>query len=186
MKKTRFMAAALILAALVSAAACGGGGTSSVPSEEAAIKAYQAAASAYEYAQIMPLPVDASSAPVVVNGADYYKVTDPAFKTLEDFEKLLEASFSDQIIADLLEGDVRVYIDNEGELYALNGGRGTDPSIGKETYTYEKISDTKIILKVSAENLAEDLVTVTDSTVYEFSYELQDGKWVFTTFPYFR
>ena len=119
----------------------------------------------------------------------YHRVTPDTIKTYTDLENYLHSLFTEEIVAELLDhgGDHQRYRDIDGVLHASVADRGTDIFKGEETIAVTQESDVKFTCTVSVELLSEegDFV-VTGYEVHEYSYELIDGRWVFTNFYLFR
>ena len=185
MKKVcKYSLSILLILAVFSFAACGT--EAKVPTEEETITAYKAASEAYEFALITPFPIDETAEAAEIGNYTYYPVIHDTIKTFADYENYLKEHFSSVLVTGYTREVILTYRDHNGSLYALPAGRGQDQTLGNENYTYQKESDKKIILKVEVDTLADDRTTVTGSKMFDFTYELVDGKWVFTAFPYFR
>jgi len=156
---------------------------SEIPDRTALELLYQNAITSYEMFESVPLAYSETNS-VSSGGTQYYQVTDNNFKTYEAFENHIKSIFAPDISKKLF--DTGMYVNIDGRLYTTKTAKEKNNKKGSETYSYMKMSDTKVILKVKAENLKDDLKTVSDYTTYDFVYEKTDGTWSFAEFPYFR
>jgi|GEM_PF-5628534 len=159
----------------------------SPPETEEMIQIYKEAKAVYEYMMVSHFPLRTSESSVIIEGMDYYRVEFDDIETMTDLKKYLKKYFSDLIIDEMLNQDIKRYREIDGALYGLNGDRGLNPVMGEEQFAYNESSDTKVRLEVMVEILGEDdSETAISYESYFFVYEKLEGKWVFTDFPYFR
>lgn len=113
-----------------------------------------------------------------------FRVHHPTISTQDDLRNHLLGLFSREFAERMLPVP-GPFFDRDGVLYGVSMDRGTDPGRGNETHEIIRVSDTKIIYRLTVEVLA-DLMTVTDYAVYDMIYEYIDGRWVFTQFELVR
>ena len=150
-----------------------------VPTDEEVKLAYQKAVEAYSWFDLTTMSFDVNSR-IEYNGDIYMKVNHDSIKSKSDLEAYLRTLFSDKIVDSLLE--TNRYIDIDGALYAMPADRGANIFAGEEHHKIIRESDKKIIYEVTVDILDENFEKVVDQEVYSFSYELIEGKWVFTNF----
>jgi hypothetical protein len=152
-----------------------------IPSEDEVVAQYEKATEAASWFRINSLQFDSNDAKEY-NGNTYYRVTQ--YGTLTELTQYLHSLFSDDLVSSFLKSND--YVEIDGALYTLGGARGTDITKGKESYAVSQVSDTKLMLTVTVEVYGDDLSTVETTETHEFSYELDNGEWVFTSFPAIR
>ncbi|MCL2033557.1 MAG: hypothetical protein FWG94_02370 [Oscillospiraceae bacterium] len=122
-----------------------------------------------------------------IDAMRYDKVTHPEIQTMtalrEHLENIFIVSFVDDLLAD---GKFR---DIDGSLYVMGAARGANIFKGDETYEIIRESDTKIIYRVTVEDLhlpeTGDPIVI-DYTTHDMVYESIGGKWVFSHFEMVR
>lgn len=86
------------------------------------------------------------------------------------------------------------YIDIDGELWGMEGFRGTDFTKGNATFSITEKTDTKIILTAHVELCGDVYDDVADKWIWDvigyedhnFIYEKFDNRWVFTKIYMYR
>lgn len=148
---------------------------------------YHKAVEAYSWFHMNTMDTDYEES-VFLDDYDYSKVDHDTIHTYSDLENYLKTIFSDDLVNRLLtENEVELYRDIDGALYTIPAGRGSDIFKGDETYDISREGDTKFIVKVTVEVYDDpDSEEVVDYEVFEFPYELVNGKWVFTDFDLVR
>jgi len=144
---------------------------------------YIKAAEAYSWFDVESLP--ATNETGTHNGTVYNKVRDDAgFKSVSELETYLKTLFSDDIVSAQLYGsDPAPYADIDGELYVLEGGRGTSIWKIDEELSFLKVNDSKYVVTVtSLVNGNVDSGKMIGAVNYDFNYEYIDERWVFTSF----
>ena len=129
-------------------------------------------------------------APLDVNGdvpspsGDKYRVLDDELVSAEAMQKTLSAYFSDEIIEELWAWDSYETVD--GLLYGYYPGeslyeRPIDPDISEVEYALTLYTDEARIYTATVYTLSSD-----EPLLFEFIQEkTEDGRWVFTQFPFF-
>ena len=105
---------------------------------------------------------------------------------MDSFRGYLKTLFSDEVVDGLLPMDGQQYVEIDGQLYVLEGGRGTDVTKGAVTLSVawpQEAESLSCIVRAEVDLLdGETLSTVVGSQVYEFPYQRVGDKWVFTQF----
>lgn len=159
------------------------------PTDEEVLEAYSRAEEAWNWFTIAPPALDHTDT-LEQDGRSYCRVNDPRFSTLVDLRGYLKGLFSDSLVEELLPIDGVQFIEADGALYAVDGGRGADLTKGAETVQILRAEDGagRITVRVTVEILdpeAEDHA-VTGEETFDFTYEQVGGKWIFTTFSAVR
>lgn len=176
-----------VVITVFSIAGCNKDGQANIP-DDAKVKAdYERAVEAYEWFDLTTMEIDYADSKDY-NNVKYNRVKHPTIKTLGDLESYLKTIFSKEISERLIQGSgqPKHYADIDGALYAVDSQRGADITKGQETYEIVRESDKKIIFKVNVEVVDPQTQSVTGNEVHNFTYELVDGKWVFTEFGLVR
>ena len=102
------------------------------------------------------------------DGFEYYKITDPRFPTYDDFRTYLLQYFTEQFVDNsILSADNIMFAKGEdGGLYYLGGGRGTNIFYAGHTFAMDKEDDDEIGFKATA--------------YYTNSNEAYDGEYFYT------
>ena len=153
-----------------------------VPTNAQIIAAYNKATQIYFYFEVNSLDVD-SKVTVKDAGKTYYKVKD--YSTLADLKVYMETVLSENLVNNLID-KTDVYREFNGVLYSVDGARGEDISLGKETVTVTQSSNSIFTVTVKVEKLSDDYKSVTGYETFKDIYSNVDGKWAFTGFIYFR
>lgn len=134
------------------------------------------------------------------DGFEYYKITDSRFKTYDDFQKFLEQYFTKDFVANgiLGEGNIMFAKGEDGGLYFLGGGRGSNIFYAGHVFELDRETEKEIDFKATAyytnSNEAYDgeyFYTAPenpdDYTTQEFHFVLlnEDGAWKFDDFALF-
>ena len=208
----------LAVAALGAAMVTGcGGGSETVPPEESVAatitvedaslpplegELQQLYADAYKiYNQISFGKFDSSEETTMEkDGLTYYKVTDSRFKTYEDFQTYLQQYFTEQFVTNsILSPDNIMFAKGEdGGLYYLGGGRGTNPFYAGHTFAMDKEGEDEMGFKATAyytnngtpiegDYFYEAPADPENYTTQEYLFVLwnEDGAWKFNTFYLF-
>jgi len=153
-----------------------------VPTNAQIIAAYNKATQIYFYFEVNSLDVD-SKVTVKDAGKTYYKVKD--YSTLADLKVYMETVLSENLVNNLID-KTDVYREFNGVLYSVDGARGTDITLGKETVSVTQSSNSIFTVTVKVEKLSDDHKTVTGYETFKDIYSNINGKWAFTGFIYFR
>ena len=102
------------------------------PADEAILAAYEKAEEAWGWFEIAPMPLDRDDQRTVGEQV-YCRVDYPGIKTLADLRGYLKSLFSDGLVEELLPVDGTQYVELDGALYTIDGGRGADITKGEET-----------------------------------------------------
>ena len=99
------------------------------------------------------------------DGFEYYRVTDSRFKTYDDFKTYLLQYFTEQFVDNgILSPDNIMFVKGDnGGLYFLNAGRGTNPYYAGHTFAMDREGEEEMGFKATAYYTA-------DGTVYEGEY----------------
>ncbi len=125
------------------------------------------------------------------DGLIYYPASNPRFLSYSDFEKYLRGAFTDELAAEML-ASTNVITDNDGHLYAIAGGRGSDISIADVRESEPKLIDkntAEIIVEVYRwSNMSEDnwVMGEEPDEIYSHYLEKTVNGWRFSDFhePY--
>ena len=89
------------------------------------LAAYEKAEEAWGWFEIAPMPLDRDDQRTVGEQV-YCRVDYPGIKTLADLRGYLKSLFSDGLVEELLPVDGTQYVELDGALYTIDGGRGAD------------------------------------------------------------
>ena len=111
----------------------------------------------------------------------YQRVTDETYQSIDDIKQMLGKTLTGdakaKIERDIFEGDNPVYLEHDGKLYMLNGGRGSGFDFQKDTIKISNITDNGFTAALNNRQISDVLsnVTVTvkriDGEYYISSYE---------------
>lgn len=134
------------------------------------------------------------------DGFTYYKVTDSRFPTYDDFQNYLLQYFTEQFVSNsILSPDNIMFAKGEdGGLYYLGGGRGTNIFYAGHTFEMDKEAEDEMGFKATAyytnsneaydgEYFYEAPEDPENYTTQEYLFVLwnEDGAWRFNTFYLF-
>ena len=102
------------------------------PTDEEILAAYQMAEEAYGWFVLAPPELDRTEQRTV-GELTYCRVDDPRFSNLAELRGYLKTLFSDTLVDQLLPIDGTQYVELDGVLYTIDGGRGADITKGEET-----------------------------------------------------
>jgi len=156
--------------------------SAAVPTNAQIIAAYNKATKIYFYFDVNSLDVN-SNVTVKDAGKTYYKVK--AYSTLAQLKAYMETVLSDNLVNNLIN-KTDVYREFNGVLYSVDGARGEDITLGKETVSVTQSSNSIFTVTVKVEKLGDDHQTVTGYETFKDIYSNINGKWAFTGFVYFR
>ncbi len=140
-----------------------------------------AAMTVYSWFTIAPLDVNGD---VPAPGGGKYRVLDDVLVSAEAMQETLAAYFSDEIIEELWAWGS--YETVNGQLYGYYPGespyeRPIDPDVSEVEYVLSLHTDDTRIYTVTVCSLSSD-----EPLLFEFIQEkTEDGRWVFTQFPFF-
>lgn len=157
------------------------------PNDEEVLTAYRAAVEAFWWFQVETLPLDRTDSREV-DGQVYYRVDYPGIDSTANLRGYLKSLFSDDLVEMLLPYDSTQYIDIDGVLYGLDGGRGTDITRGAETVQVLRDGDPdRCTVRVTVEVVdPEQDNAVVNTLTFDFPYEKVGEKWIFTDFSLVR
>lgn len=155
------------------------------PSDEEVLATYREAQEAYNWFNLATLE-GYQEEKLEYQGLLYARVADERFPTMDSFRVYLKTLFSDEVVDSLLPMGGQQYVEIDGQLCVLEGGRGTDITKGAVTLSvvWPQVEE-PLTCTVRAEvGLLDEetLSTVVGSEVYEFPYQKVGDKWVFTWF----
>lgn len=152
-------------------------------SDEEINEIYKEALKIYSWFDIDTLAVDLKQK-ISRNDMSYFKVIDEVTK-YDDFISMMNEVFDADIVNNILLKSV-LYINVDGDLYAIPASRGTHQFRGDESYSIVKESNNSIIYKVKVEIL-DNQGEITGYETSDFILELyDDGKWRFKNFNMVR
>ena len=157
------------------------------PTDEEILAAYQQATEAYSWFAIAPPALDRTDQRTVGETA-YCRVDDPRFSTLAELRGYLKGLFSDDLVDQLLPITSTQYVELDGVLYTIDGGRGADVTKGEETVQILRDgAPVRYTVRVTVEVLdPEQDYAVTGTGAHDFLYEQVGDRWIFTTFSAIR
>ena len=118
----------------------------------------------------------------------YCRVDDPRFSNLAELRGYLKTLFSDTLVDQLLPIDGTQYVELDGALYTIDGGRGADITKGAESVqVLRDEAPARYTVRVTVEVLdPEQDYAVTGTEEHDFLYEQVGDQWIFTTFSAVR
>ena len=148
--------------------------------EEEILDAYERALRVYGWFELSPLPSTEESASF--GGKTYRRVNMDGIRKLEDLRAYLRSFFSQDLTAELLDGEsARIqYRDIGGLLYVSGERRDRDPGKGKIQIDTEALDETTYSVNVVVELLDESGKTVVGLESWSFPYAYDEDRWVFT------
>lgn len=157
------------------------------PADEAILAAYEKAEEAWGWFEIAPMPLDRDDQRTVGEQV-YCRVDYPGIKTLADLRGYLKSLFSDGLVEELLPVDGTQYVELDGALYTIDGGRGADITKGEETVQVLRDGTPgRCTVRVTVEVLdPQQGFSVVGSENHDFLYEQVGERWIFTTFSMVR
>ena len=157
------------------------------PADEAILAAYEKAEEAWGWFEIAPMPLDRDDQRTVGEQV-YCRVDYPGIKTLADLRGYLKSLFSDGLVEELLPVDGTQYVELDGALYTIDGGRGADITKGEETVQVLRDGTPgRCTVRVTVEVLdPQQGFSVVGSETHDFLYEQVGERWIFTTFSMVR
>ena len=158
------------------------------PTDEEVLEAYSRAEEAWSWFTVAPPALDHEDL-LEREGRSYCRVNDPRFSTLAELRGYLKGLFSDRLVEELLPVGGGQFLEEEGVLYAVDGGRGTDLTRGAETVQVLRPEEgpDRVTVRVTVETLDPEAdYAVTGEEVHDFTYERVGEKWIFTTFSAVR
>jgi len=150
------------------------------PQEDTPYDLIMEAMEVYSWFAMEPLDIDLSAP---ADGyANSYLVLDERYRTFDALNDKALGYFSEKIVSLLWSFDTYITID--GMLYAdAAGGRGINEEIADMSFETVSETDNFIIYKATVYYLSDENEPVSDT--FEFTRELINDRWVFTTFPFF-
>ena len=157
------------------------------PTDEEILAAYQMAEEAYGWFVLAPPELDRTEQRTV-GGLTCCPVDDPRFSNLAELRGYLKTLFSDTLVDQLLPIDGTQYVELDGVLYTIDGGRGADMTKGEETVqVLRDEAPARYTVRVTVEVLdPEQDYAVTGTEEHDFLYEQVGDQWIFTTFSAVR
>ena len=157
------------------------------PTDEEILAAYQMAEEAYGWFVLAPPELDRTEQRMV-GELTYCRVDDPRFSNLAELRGYLKTLFSDTLVDQLLPIDGTQYVELDGVLYTIDGGRGADMTKGEETVqVLRDEAPARYTVRVTVEVLdPEQDYAVTGTEEHDFLYEQVGAQWIFTTFSAVR
>ena len=158
------------------------------PSDEAVLEAYSRAEEAWNWFTVAPPELD-RGAVLERDGRSYCRVDDSRFSTLSELRGYLKGLFSDRLVEELLPIDGVQFLEEDGALYAVDGGRGADITRGAQTVQVlrDEGEPDRVTVRVTVEVLDPEAgYAPTGEETHDFTYERVGEKWIFTTFSAVR
>lgn len=158
------------------------------PADEAVLEAYSRAEEAWSWFAVAPPELDRG---VVLerDGRSYCRVDDPRFSTLSELRGYLKGLFSDRLVEELLPIDGVQFLEEDGALYAVDGGRGADITRGAQTVQVlrDEGEPDRVAVRVTVEVLDPEAgYAPAGEETHDFTYERVGERWLFTTFAAVR
>ena len=158
------------------------------PSDEAVLEAYSRAEEAWSWFAVAPPELDRG---VVLerDGRSYCRVDDPRFSTLSELRGYLKGLFSDRLVEELLPIDGVQFLEEDGALYAVDGGRGADITRGAQTVQVlrDEGEPDRVAVRVTVEVLDPEAgYAPAGEETHDFTYERVGERWLFTAFSAVR
>ena len=158
------------------------------PSDEAVLEAYSRAEEAWSWFTVAPPELD-RGAVLERDGRSYCRVDDSRFSTLSELRGYLKGLFSDRLVEELLPIDGVQFLEEDGALYAVDGGRGADITRGEQTVQVlrDEGEPDRVTVRVTVEVLDPEAgYAPTGEETHDFTYERVGERWLFTTFAAVR
>ena len=158
------------------------------PSDEAVLEAYSRAEEAWNWFTVAPPELD-RGAVLERDGRSYCRVDDSRFSTLSELRGYLKGLFSDRLVEELLPIDGVQFLEEDGALYAVDGGRGADITKGKQTVQVlrDEGEPDRVTVRVTVEVLDPEAgYAPAGEETHDFTYERVGERWLFTTFAAVR
>lgn len=157
------------------------------PTDEEILSAYEQATEAYNWFVMAPPALDYTDQRTV-GEMTYYRVDDSRFSNLMELRGYLKSLFSDSLVDQMLPIDGTQYVELDGALYTVDGGRGSDVTKGEETIQILRDeAPARYTVRVTVEVLdPEQDYAVTGTEDTDFLYEQVGDRWIFTTFSAIR
>ena len=157
------------------------------PTDEEILAAYQMAEEAYGWFVLAPPELDRTEQRTV-GELTYCRVDDPRFSNLAELRGYLKTLFSDTLVDQLLPIDGTQYVELDGVLYTIDGGRGADMTKGEETVqVLRDEAPARYTVRVTVEVVdPEQDNAVVNTLTFDFPYEKVGEKWIFTDFSLVR
>ena len=158
------------------------------PSDEAVLEAYSRAEEAWNWFTVAPPELD-RGAVLERDGRSYCRVDDSRFSTLSELRGYLKGLFSDRLVEELLPIDGVQFLEEDGALYAVDGGRGADITRGAQTVQVlrDEREPDRVAVRVTVEVLDPEAgYAPTGEETHDFTYERVGERWLFTTFAAVR
>ena len=157
------------------------------PSDEEVLLAYEKAVEAYSWFDLTTMPLDYEDQQTV-GELVYSRVDYEGIDTMADLRGYLKGIFSDGLVEQLLPAGSIQYVELDGVLYGLDGGRGTDITRGGESVQVLRDEDpSRCIVRVTVDHHdPEQDFAIVGSEIYDFPYEQVGDQWIFTDFSLVR
>ena len=158
------------------------------PSDEAVLEAYSRAEEAWSWFTVAPPELD-RGAVLERDGRSYCRVDDPRFSTLSELRGYLKGLFSDRLVEELLPIDGVQFLEEDGALYAVDGGRGADITRGAQTVQVlrDEGEPDRVTVRVTVEVLDPEAgYAPAGEETHDFTYERVGERWLFTAFSAVR
>lgn len=153
--------------------------TAFISDQESADELILSAMEIYSWFTISPLDVDPE---LTSEDGSMARVADESLCIASTMQRLLDFTFSQEIIQELMAYETYTVID--GILYGSGGGRGIDPNISEVEYAQTFTDEGRVEYTVTVHYLGEGENGVAPENLL-FVREEIDGLWLFTRFPFF-
>lgn len=130
-----------------------------------------------DMAQVKQAPLETGGEPV-----DWFRVKDTRLDTYQKLSAYVRNFFDEEITGQLMSNGV--YRDIDGYLYNTQGGRGTNITIEGEHFDIIDMNEDTVRFEVAVSYTA-DSGEPENPKILEFVMKKQNGKWVFTEFPFY-
>ncbi len=153
--------------------------------EDGIVSDYYATQTLWQWFNMSMPPLDSSTEKVTIEGTERYKVELGNIKTLSDLRKLLCSYVSEEIADEWIKNGK--FAESEGTLYASQGERGADITVGTMDFGIKLDGESGILTQTVHRQEYDASKKISSDTgktdTYEYPFILKDGHAVFSAFP---
>lgn len=159
-----------------------------VPQEEIVLADYDAALTLWAWSFMTTPPTDNAPEQTTIDGYTYCSAAIPGISTLADMRALLCRYFDEALVDEWMNSEPpHRYEEVDGKLFVLSADRGSDLSIGDETFAVTLLEDGGVVTQTVCYqdyDAKSDTMKLTGETeTFEYPFTLVDGHAVFSDFP---